>query len=173
MHFLAERVRHNWNNLPKDMVVYPSFAVIVRRLNYRNRECQAETEGWFFLVHVLQKIKQHEHHGLSQPQKSMNDSRSQAGAPNIGNPSGHAWVTQSPFIWHQTLISVFLLSAACKMEFLIVWRARDGQVGEGIIEMVHPSSGGPQCIRDNVLRSILAPLLFLLFKVQQDILISI
>lgn len=50
------------------------------------------------VVHVLQKIKPHEHHGLFQPQKSMNDSRSHAGAPNIHNLSGYAWITQSPFI---------------------------------------------------------------------------
>lgn len=38
----------------------------------------------YFLV--TQKIKQHEQHGLFQPQKkSMNDSRAQAGLPNIGN----------------------------------------------------------------------------------------
>lgn len=47
------------------------------------------------------------------------------------------------------------------MEVYIVWRARDRQVGEGIIEVAHPSSGWGTLYLENIFKNILEPLLFL------------
>lgn len=172
MHFLAERVRHNGNNLPKDMVDYPSFSVFVRRLNFeklnRNYVCQAEAEGRFFWCCCTRPTenqtawtpwsfpasKVHEWFQIS----CWGSKHSQSFRIRMDHTvTLHLWSSMS------TLISVFPQSATFKMEFLIVWRARDGQVGEGIIAMAYPSSGGPQCIWDNIFKTILAPLLVLLF----------
>lgn len=159
------------------MVDYPSFSVSVWSLNFkklnRNCECQAKTEGsLLFFGNVYRKSNCMNNMVFASLKKSMNDSRAQAGPPNFGNSYRYVWVTQSPSISlpPTILILVFPQSATWKTEVYIVWRARDGQVGEGIIEVAHPSSAwATLCLEQYIQKH----LLFLPFKVCQETLTSI
>lgn len=148
------------------MVDYASFSVSVwsfafKKLNW-NYECQAKTEGWLLFFGNTENQTTWANTVFSSLKK-IHDWFQSSGWASKHWQFLRICTDQLHFISFLPPILILVFPQSATFQVYIVWRARDGQVGEGTIELAHPLQVGPHCIRTNILKNILEPLLFLPF----------